>query len=1061
MTSSVRIEDLQRKYEQNSRRYFAPLASELRRAGDARRAVALCEAGVAADPDHLSGHVVLAQALADLGDLAGAERSFGRAVEIDPENIIALRSLGDLARDRGDREAARGWYQHALEADPRDPELATRLTTLDSTAVGPSPSLSLSGDSTMAFAAGEPGDPQSVHAESSVRAADGAATDRGMAESAANLSVAERAESSVREDTAEMPTNHDDAAQSLPLASLPDDELDHELQQQRNAEEFTAGFFASVLEADRAADDSPSLSSESGNVNSLPEAEPATSGLEDGGIAAANVGAADDRSAEGAGDAVFLDDLMEFPSGVESEDRPLITASGQAESEIGAESLALPESISGSEAFADLAGEETESADPRVVESEDWPDGLLGEAEGPVHGESLLESLGESAFQPLTDAMPATTGAFDAGYESELSSESVSGWAAEAASESAAGETSEVASESASELPAGATFDVTSRLTAGAPAEDASELSPELTPDTTAEAVSEPDPELTAQATSYAPSEPVSEFVFDATAEVASESDPELTAQATSDAASEPVFELTEVTASDLVSEPDAELTAEVSPDAASHLVSELPSETTAEGAAGSVSESMAETTSEPMREQTHEAVLESPIGVRDAMSPEPAADVESDASTRSAQPESANSVDAVPASEMSEHQRADEPASAQWREEIPSARSRVEFSTDASDWPQSSVAEWSEALPAETHGDPENAGEPLVDQSSSAQAGASPTAANTHPVDEESSRLPFVTVTMGKLLLQQGFRSDALKLFRQLAIQHPGDSSIRQQVAELEAELHPAGGAGGGQTVGSWLRDLARLRPASGGEERSSVLEGLPASGQDEMAEVAGYSRTDLAAEAQALEENRQPRQGLDIAASGSDLLSSAAAAAASAVSWESVESDPSIDDFLFSDDPMEWGEVMPAPTLSTERVSDITLDELLGRPVSAEDEMAAGALASATMAMQHDQETDAQLAEASAEDPGALEHVLARPSVPVVATTRETGGFSFEQFFQTEPAADGSAGPADAGASPPTAVSQAATSAAGGTGNDEEAAAREADLADFHAWLAGLSKS
>ena len=70
MTSSARIDDLQRKYEENPRRYFAPLASELRRAGEAGRAVSLCETGLRADPGHLSGHVVLGQSLVDLGDRA-------------------------------------------------------------------------------------------------------------------------------------------------------------------------------------------------------------------------------------------------------------------------------------------------------------------------------------------------------------------------------------------------------------------------------------------------------------------------------------------------------------------------------------------------------------------------------------------------------------------------------------------------------------------------------------------------------------------------------------------------------------------------------------------------------------------------------------------------------------------------------------------------------------------------------------------------------------------------------------------------------------------------------
>ncbi|MHB1225494.1 MAG: tetratricopeptide repeat protein, partial [Gemmatimonadaceae bacterium] len=212
MTSSARIDDLQRKYEENPRRYFAPLASELRRAGEAGRAVSLCEAGLRADPGHLSGHVVLAQALTDLGDRDGAEQAFGRAVELDPENVIALRSLGDLTRDRGDVPTARTWYQRALETDPRDPELATRLATLDAAPAAWAES--------RARIAAEPAQP--VPPES------------------ASLPVAE-------------PTLPD----PVPADGGIDQSQLREFQAEREAQEFTAGFFAALLDAQRAETEPP------------------------------------------------------------------------------------------------------------------------------------------------------------------------------------------------------------------------------------------------------------------------------------------------------------------------------------------------------------------------------------------------------------------------------------------------------------------------------------------------------------------------------------------------------------------------------------------------------------------------------------------------------------------------------------------------------------------------------------------------------------------------------------------------------------------------------------
>jgi cytochrome c-type biogenesis protein CcmH/NrfG len=83
MADSARLDELRRHFEENPRRYFAPLASALRRSGDARAAAALARAQLAVYPGHLTGHVILGQALLDLGDEGGARSAFARAAALD------------------------------------------------------------------------------------------------------------------------------------------------------------------------------------------------------------------------------------------------------------------------------------------------------------------------------------------------------------------------------------------------------------------------------------------------------------------------------------------------------------------------------------------------------------------------------------------------------------------------------------------------------------------------------------------------------------------------------------------------------------------------------------------------------------------------------------------------------------------------------------------------------------------------------------------------------------------------------------------------------------------
>ena len=127
MATSARIDDLRKKFDENPRRYFAPLANEYRKAGDLAQAITICRQHLADQPGHMSGHIVYGQALFEHKEYDEAQKVFAAALALDPENLIALRLLGDIARDGGDYTAANTWYQRVLDADPRNEDIQAQL----------------------------------------------------------------------------------------------------------------------------------------------------------------------------------------------------------------------------------------------------------------------------------------------------------------------------------------------------------------------------------------------------------------------------------------------------------------------------------------------------------------------------------------------------------------------------------------------------------------------------------------------------------------------------------------------------------------------------------------------------------------------------------------------------------------------------------------------------------------------------------------------------------------------------------------------------------------------
>jgi tetratricopeptide (TPR) repeat protein len=127
MATNARLDELKKKFDENPRRYFAPLANEYRKQGDATQAIALCRTHLPNQPGHISGHIVLAQALYESRELGESRQVFEAALELDPENLIALRYLGDIAREQGAPRDAQAWYRRVLEFDPRNDEIAQLL----------------------------------------------------------------------------------------------------------------------------------------------------------------------------------------------------------------------------------------------------------------------------------------------------------------------------------------------------------------------------------------------------------------------------------------------------------------------------------------------------------------------------------------------------------------------------------------------------------------------------------------------------------------------------------------------------------------------------------------------------------------------------------------------------------------------------------------------------------------------------------------------------------------------------------------------------------------------
>jgi len=128
---AARIETLKASHAENPARFFMPLASAYREAGEVGKAEELLRDNLKRHPGYLSAHVLLGRCLADRGAYAEARNEFQYVLSVDGQNLIALRTLGDMAAQGGDVGEARRWYGELLSVDPMNTEARQSLAGLE------------------------------------------------------------------------------------------------------------------------------------------------------------------------------------------------------------------------------------------------------------------------------------------------------------------------------------------------------------------------------------------------------------------------------------------------------------------------------------------------------------------------------------------------------------------------------------------------------------------------------------------------------------------------------------------------------------------------------------------------------------------------------------------------------------------------------------------------------------------------------------------------------------------------------------------------------------------
>jgi len=123
----------------NYRDCYRGLAVLLAQQGREDKAFRLMEGWVDREPQNADAEIELARLHEEFNDLGAAETHLVEAVKIEPENFRALTALGKIAERKGDSRQALRNYQRSLQHNRFQPQVASRVTALQTLAGSPRP----------------------------------------------------------------------------------------------------------------------------------------------------------------------------------------------------------------------------------------------------------------------------------------------------------------------------------------------------------------------------------------------------------------------------------------------------------------------------------------------------------------------------------------------------------------------------------------------------------------------------------------------------------------------------------------------------------------------------------------------------------------------------------------------------------------------------------------------------------------------------------------------------------------------------------------------------------
>jgi tetratricopeptide (TPR) repeat protein len=139
--------------DENHTDSYRGLAVLLAEEGRTTEAFRLLEGWVARQPGLGDAKVELARLCQEYGDRKTAEERLVEALAVQPNNARALAALGKIREESGDYYQALTNYQRSLNCDDRQPQLASRVTALQ-TSLGITPAAAPSAPATPAVSNG-------------------------------------------------------------------------------------------------------------------------------------------------------------------------------------------------------------------------------------------------------------------------------------------------------------------------------------------------------------------------------------------------------------------------------------------------------------------------------------------------------------------------------------------------------------------------------------------------------------------------------------------------------------------------------------------------------------------------------------------------------------------------------------------------------------------------------------------------------------------------------------------------------------------------------------------